>query len=231
MGYKESQLVFNFLGSLSQEKIKKEPLRVLNKPDKKKWTLTFDRLNVIVILSIISLVIVFATGVEIGKSGKFIRLSPGGEGSRQSGGEVTTPVRPAQIPMPPPDQNIQKEAAPDTFNASTRLASSDSKSPAKEPKMETKRGEKAVEVSKKVPTKASSDKGGNYTIQLVTHINDKVAKKEILLLGNKGHKPFIIQSGKYIQICVGSYPDKDNANQSLNKFKTLYGDCFVRKSK
>ncbi len=231
MGYKESQLVFDFLGSLPQEKIKKEPLRALNKSDKKKFTLTLDRLNVIVILGIISLVIVFATGVEVGKSGKFVRLSPGGEGSHQSGDEVATPVRPAQIPMPPRDQNIQKEDVPDTSNAATRLASSDSESPSKEAKMEKPKGEKAVEVSKKVPTKASSGKGGNYTIQLVTHINDKVAKKEFLALGNKGYKPFIIQSGKYIQICVGSYPDKDNASQSLKKFKTLYGDCFVRKSK
>lgn len=212
MTHKESQLLFDFLSNSPEEKIKKPSLKGLTKPDKKKFTITHDRLNVIAILFIIILAIVFAAGVEIGKGGKGYRLQAG------DGGGPT--LSPKDVPMPAKDQNTPGEAAPDTTNIAAQLASV-KKEPPPQP----------IEVSKKIPTKTPSGKAGNYTIQLVTHVNENVAKKDMLTLKNKGYKPFVIPSGKYIQVCVGSYPEKEGAIQSLKKFKNMYGDCFVRKSK
>ena len=212
MTHKESQLLFDFLSNSPKEKIKKPPLKGLTKPDKKKFTITYDRLNVIAILFIIILALVFATGVETGKGSKWYRLQAGDGGAPL--------LNPKDAPVPAKDQNTPGETAPDTTNIAAQLASRE-KEPPPQP----------IEVSKKIPTKASSGKAGNYTIQLVTHVNENVAKKEMLSLKNKGYKPFVIPSGKYIQVCVGSYPEKEDAIQSLKKFKNMYGDCFVRKSK
>ena len=219
MTHKESQLLFDFLSNSRGEKIKKTPLKGLTKPDKKKFTITHDRLNVIAILFIIILAVVFATGVEMGKGKTGYRLQAGD-------GSVPLPIH-KEIPMPAKDQNTPTEATTDTTNIATQLTSREKEPPVKEVKKE----EPSKEASKKIQAKASSGKSGNYTIQLVTHINENVAKKEILALKNKGYKPFVIPSGKYIQVCVGNYPEKKGAIQSLKKFKNMYGDCFVRKSR
>lgn len=223
MTHKESQLLFDFLSNSPEEKIKRTPLKGLTKPDKKKFIITYDRLNVIAILFIIILAIVFATGVETGKGSKGYRLQAG-----DGGAPLLTPK---EVPMPAKDQTVPGETTIDTTNIATQLASREKEPPVKEVKKEEPKKEKTIEVSKKIPTKAPSGKAGNYTIQLVTHINENVAKKEMLALKNKGYKPFVIPSGKYIQVCVGSYPEKEDAIQSLKKFKNMYGDCFVRKSK
>lgn len=224
MTHKESQLSFDFLTNSPEEKTKKTPLKGLNKPDKKKFTITYDRLNVMAILFIIILAMVFAAGVETGK---------GGKGYRGQAGDGSAPLlTPKEVIMPAKDQTVPGETTIDTTNIVTQLASREKEPPVKEVKKEEPKKEKVVvAVSKEIPAKASSGKSGNFTIQLVTHINENVAKKEMLALKNKGYKPFVIPSGKYIQVCVGNYPEKEDAIQSLKKFKNIYGDCFVRKSR
>jgi cell division septation protein DedD len=68
----------------------------------------------------------------------------------------------------------------------------------------------------------------NYTVQLVAFRSKRLAQKELIKLGKKGYKPFIIVGGGYYQICVGEYENKPEAKEDHAELKKYYKESFIR---
>jgi cell division septation protein DedD len=69
----------------------------------------------------------------------------------------------------------------------------------------------------------------NYTVQVASYKNRQAAQKEIEILKKRGMKPLILYKGKYLVVCVGSFPDRKAAQSLLWELKKRYGDCIVRR--
>jgi hypothetical protein len=77
---------------------------------------------------------------------------------------------------------------------------------------------------KKTRTKFASQ----YTIQVATFRKSVSVQQEMERLKNKGYQPFVINRGKFSEICVGSYSSKNAASVDLAKLRKIYADCFLR---
>ena len=69
----------------------------------------------------------------------------------------------------------------------------------------------------------------NYTIQVASISNNKNIKSELASLKNKGYTAFSLVKGKYTVICVGKFEEKEDAKVKLQKLKTRYPDCQIRR--
>lgn len=69
----------------------------------------------------------------------------------------------------------------------------------------------------------------NYTIQVASISNEKNIKGELASLKNKGYAAFSLVKGKYTVICVGKFEGKEDAKVKLQKLKTRYPDCQIRR--
>ncbi|MBN1689088.1 MAG: SPOR domain-containing protein [Candidatus Omnitrophica bacterium] len=72
---------------------------------------------------------------------------------------------------------------------------------------------------------------GKYTIQIVTYTNENDAEKQIKKLESLGHKGFVIPSGRYRQVCMNRFNDKDQARTTLRQLKAqgmIPPDAYVR---
>ena len=72
---------------------------------------------------------------------------------------------------------------------------------------------------------------GKFTIQVVTVTSQAIAERELKKFTAKGHKGFVIPSGKYLQICVDGFESKDKASQRMKQLKTsgiVPQDAYVR---
>jgi len=83
----------------------------------------------------------------------------------------------------------------------------------------------------KAPETAKSD--GRFTIQLITYVTQARADKEVKSLTEKGHRAFIIPSGKYFQVCVDRFGHKQDASLhlgTLNRrgYAKHYEGAYVR---
>ncbi|UCB57393.1 MAG: SPOR domain-containing protein [Candidatus Omnitrophota bacterium] len=85
--------------------------------------------------------------------------------------------------------------------------------------------EKRPEAQKKIRIEVAS---GKYTIQVATLRRTNSVEKELKRLENRGYAPFVINRGKFSEICVGDYKDKSEAYIDLKKLKSLYADCYMR---
>lgn len=72
-------------------------------------------------------------------------------------------------------------------------------------------------------------KNGSYTIQVASISQSKNVKKELSNLKNKGFSAFSLLKGKYTVICVGRFNDRKEAKGRLEKLKSSYPDCQVRR--
>ena len=88
----------------------------------------------------------------------------------------------------------------------------------------------------KAEKKADAEKSPNnsdgtklYTIQVATYREQALAQKEMQQLKKKGYSSFIIPSGKFYEVCTGSYFEKNKAYNCLKSLKKTYKDCFLRK--
>jgi hypothetical protein len=75
--------------------------------------------------------------------------------------------------------------------------------------------------------------GKSFTIQLVTYKNEKLARREADNLTAKGHRVFVIPSGKYFQVCIEIFEEKAQASRKLSElqadgYQKLYQGAFVR---
>lgn len=69
----------------------------------------------------------------------------------------------------------------------------------------------------------------NYTIQVASISRNKNVKSELASLRNKGYTAFSLVKGKYTVICVGKFEEKEDAKLKLQKLKTRYPDCQIRR--
>lgn len=70
---------------------------------------------------------------------------------------------------------------------------------------------------------------GSYTIQLASFNTRSYAQKEMDALKKKGYSALIMHKGKYVVLCVGSFPSKENAQALLSELKKSYKTCYVRR--
>ncbi|MBN1354040.1 MAG: SPOR domain-containing protein [Candidatus Omnitrophica bacterium] len=68
-----------------------------------------------------------------------------------------------------------------------------------------------------------------YAIQLISYRKRDIAEREERRLANNGIKTFILTSGKWHQLCAGNYKNMEEAKAAMQKFKTEFKDCFIRK--
>ncbi|MDD4979963.1 MAG: SPOR domain-containing protein [Candidatus Omnitrophica bacterium] len=69
----------------------------------------------------------------------------------------------------------------------------------------------------------------NYTIQVASFINRKNAQREADILKKKGLSTMVLSKGKFTIVCVGNFPNKQEAEFLLPKLKKQYQDCRVRR--
>ena len=72
---------------------------------------------------------------------------------------------------------------------------------------------------------------GKYTVQLITFTSQKMAEKEIGNLVQKGHQPFVIPSGRYLQVCANGFDSRESAEEFLRELKARNlapRDAYVR---
>jgi len=69
----------------------------------------------------------------------------------------------------------------------------------------------------------------NYTIQVATYKSKTGAQKEIQLLKNKGFQTMVFSKDDRLQLCVGQFVKKEEAQVSLKELKKRYEDCFIRR--
>ena len=81
---------------------------------------------------------------------------------------------------------------------------------------------------RKIKTKVAFKGASRYTIQVATLRKTVSVKQEIERLKDRGYYPFIVGRGKFSEICVGNYKNKNEASVDLEKLRKLYADCFTR---
>ncbi len=70
---------------------------------------------------------------------------------------------------------------------------------------------------------------GTFTIQVASFKEKEKARMEAKRLKSRGYEIFILPKGKHSIVCVGKFAIKDEATEFLNKLKSKYNDCLVRR--
>ena len=85
-------------------------------------------------------------------------------------------------------------------------------------------------VQKTVLPLVDQTKTGAYTIQLVTYGSEVQALREIERLKTQGFSGFVIPSGRYFQVCVNYFDNKDLAKGAFKRLREngRYPGAFVR---
>jgi cell division septation protein DedD len=70
---------------------------------------------------------------------------------------------------------------------------------------------------------------GQYTIQVASFKASSYAKKEAELLNKRGLKALTFNKGKFIILCVGNFPNKEEAQPLLSELRKYYKSCYIRR--
>jgi cell division septation protein DedD len=70
---------------------------------------------------------------------------------------------------------------------------------------------------------------GVYTIQVASFKGKSNAQKEADLLRKRGYKASFLNSGSYVILCVGNFPNKETAQALLPELSKYYKDCRIRR--
>lgn len=77
-------------------------------------------------------------------------------------------------------------------------------------------------------TEKKEEKLGFFTIQVATFTKQDLAQLEKERLIKGGFDASLAKSDKYIQICVGHFKSKKDAEGELKRLKAMYKDCYIR---
>ncbi|MFH1397470.1 MAG: SPOR domain-containing protein [Candidatus Omnitrophota bacterium] len=71
----------------------------------------------------------------------------------------------------------------------------------------------------------------SYTVQVASYKNNITAQKEAQRLRKSGLESLVLAKGKYSVVCIGSFTEKNKAQEVLLKLKTKkqYQDCLLRR--
>ena len=71
--------------------------------------------------------------------------------------------------------------------------------------------------------------GSRYTLQSATYGNEVYARQDALFLRKKGFSSFLIKSGRFWMLCIGSFNNKESAISLLRKLPGQYRSSQVRR--
>lgn len=188
-----------------------------------KYTLTLrlDQAIIAVLTLMVAYVLVFSFGVESGK--RFAMAEIKAERSMR--------------------ERMARELGEKIFANSTAAAGGATVTPAVSADLSKSKNApavKAFEVSAAVKTETSapakeavetSKAGGRFAIQTVTFTSKAAAEKHIKLLASKGYQGSIIPKGKFQQVCVTGFENKEKASQAMTKLKSqglAPKDAYIR---
>lgn len=167
-------------------------------------TLTLDKMILGVLVNMVALVVVYSVALERG-----VKM-----GQERAAAFTATEERGAQMDVIPPaaERTPPPPARPEQAAADPVMLSG----------QESPAAPAAVVLL-----------DGRYTIQLVTYEREERAKKEVEKLGEKGHRAFIIPSGKFYQVCIETFPEKNLALRKLLELRSVgyervYAGAYVR---
>lgn len=180
--------------------------------------LRMDQLIMMLILMLIIFAVVFSMGVEKGKRAVSVSI-------QEQSIQITQPAIPAQV-KEPVKLTAPKEIVPGVVTTSEAI---------QEPAAPVEKAEEpqiVITEAKAVETPAKQAAlDGKYTIQVVTYVSEKQAERQIDHLKSKGYEAFVVPSGKYFQICVNAFSNKQSALsqlQALQVQKLAPHDAYVR---
>lgn len=181
--------------------------RMLPKADfegKVSVTLGLEKIIFIAIGIVLSMVIVFALGVERGRSIETAATENLEEPPVTADKPQDTVKASAKITMPP------QTAQPKAIIAAAATAGSPSPV------------QKAVAQSEPDDIKARP-----FTIVAAAHNGRDTAALAINWLKKEGYPAYLKQDGQYFLVCVGPYANKNAAQAALGRVKRLYKDAYV----
>lgn len=71
--------------------------------------------------------------------------------------------------------------------------------------------------------------GSGYTVQVASFRTNSYAQKEVALLKKRGYKAVTLNKGEHIILCVGNFPEKEEAQALLSELSRYYKDCRIRR--
>ncbi|MFA5311167.1 MAG: SPOR domain-containing protein [Candidatus Omnitrophota bacterium] len=71
--------------------------------------------------------------------------------------------------------------------------------------------------------------GSGYTVQVASFKTNSYAQKEVGLLKKRGYKAVTLNKGEHIILCVGNFPEKEEAQALLSELRRYYKDCRIRR--
>jgi cell division septation protein DedD len=164
------------------------------------------------ILALVSGSVVFAVGIERGKSVS--------RAERWLDTSVATSMEPA---VPAPNKMAPtvdgKRVPPMPVNTST---SPSTPSPKAVPGM--RKPQKSVA---QTPGKGTAA-GATFAVQVVSYSQPQLAQRELQRLQQRGESAFLVVANNRTVLMVGPFGSRDRASAKLPGLKQLYRDCFVR---
>jgi len=174
-----------------------------------KLSISFDKLILFSIGSLVLFVLIYSFGYERGRSAAEHRLKALTQ-------EVDTIIPLQELVAESIDESIEISVANPVPSSNTsrdeeRTASSIAK-----------------EIPLSRPSRLAVD--GKYTIQVSTILSKERAAIEIKRLQIKGLDAFVVQRGRFYEICIGSFATVSHAKKLLQRFhlEGPYFDAFVR---
>ena len=186
-------------------------------------SLSFDRLLIITICSVVLFVFTYAFGVERGKRHMERRLAS--LISTQSDTVVTAADSDSKEDRSKPS-DLKLIKASDKAEVSASFVGPTAK---KENQKGSPISDEAVSASQLFPV-ADLSRKSDYTVQLVTYKAKELAAREINRLKSSGHDGFVIPSGDYFQVCTNYFNNRGEAKAFLGRLRSSgrYPDAFVR---
>lgn len=181
-------------------------------------TLTPEQIILLAIAVLLSLVVIYAVGVEQGKKDQVDKpaaliASTEAELKNAQSFFATTQVRRAVPGVQPRLVNIEKRAAP-----------------VKAPAIKPKPSLPAVIPALTAVTGRAADTAGHYTIVAATYKGRESAIQTLNGLRREGLNAFLIQKDAYLIVCVGAYEDINSAQavKDLARVRQHYKDAYIK---
>ena len=198
--------------------------QLLPKPNldgKRTLTVTLEAAILIIIGIVLVTVIMFAFGVERGRTIKGIAVAKGAQ---------PLAVKNAQLSQ---QSAVVKPAAPGTM-ANTAPIKSTPNATIKMAVMQTPSGPEVVSDKKGLGSKNPilNELANPWTIVVLACKNKDIAISEVIGLKKQGASAtansFIVQNGPYYLVCIGAYKTKASAEAVLVTLRQKYKDAYIK---
>ncbi len=179
----------------------------------RQWLMSLDKVILMAVACVILFVLTYSFGYERGKSLMERRIR-----------ELTTQIE--TIPSVSPAAPVTTSVG--TLQVGVQKTQVDTIAVSEiQPNIEDMSHLLAEEPSESVPTEIEN---GKYTVQVATSLKKELAEREISKLEKKGFSAFVVNRGRFFEVCVGSFETVANARPVLSQLKAQgsYLDAFVR---